>query len=90
MSGIGNIAAARGIRLTKVEANIEGDINLLGLLGLSDTIRNGYSKIRVHYDIEGDATAEELQAVVEQSKARSAVYDVVTNGVPVELSVSAG
>lgn len=88
-AGIGNIAAARGVKLDSVEASIEGDINLLGVLGLSDDVRNGYEKIRVNFDIKGDAPAEKLREIVEQSKNRSAVYDVLTNGVPVEINVAA-
>jgi uncharacterized OsmC-like protein len=86
-AGIGNIAAARGIRLESVESRIEGDLNLLGLLGISDEVRNGYQGIRISFDIKGDASAEELRAIVEQGKDRSAVYDVLTNGVPVELNI---
>jgi uncharacterized OsmC-like protein len=89
-AGIGNIAAARGVKLTKVDSKIEGDIDLRGILGLSNEVRNGYQKLRVSFDIEGDAPKEKLQAIVEQSKARSAVFDVLTNGVPVEIEVNAG
>lgn len=92
-AGIGNIAAARGIELTRVESTVEGDVDLQGILGLSDEVRNGFSAIRVHFDIEGDASPEELRGVVEQSRARSAVFDIVTNGVPVSVDttpVSAG
>ena len=45
-AGIGNIAAVRGVKLESVESMVEGDINLLGLLGLSKEVRNGYSGIR--------------------------------------------
>jgi uncharacterized OsmC-like protein len=86
-AGIGNVASARGIKLTAVESHLEGDIDLRGLLGLSDEVRNGYSNVRVSFRIVGDATDEELRAVVDQSRARSAVYDIVTNGVPVEIDV---
>ncbi|HEX5132469.1 MAG TPA: OsmC family protein [Candidatus Krumholzibacteria bacterium] len=89
-AGIGNIAAARGVTLYEVESTLEGDINLLGLLGLSKEVRNGYQGIRVNFKIKGDAPAEKLEKIVEQSKNRSAVYDVVTNGVPVEITVNAG
>ena len=89
-SGIANIAAARGVTLTEVSSTVEGDIDLLGILGLSDQVRNGYQKIRVSFDIKGDAPPEKLQEIVEQSRARSAVFDVLTNGVPVSLSVNAG
>ena len=87
-SGIGNIAAARGIKLYRVESTVEGDIDLLGILGLSDSVRNGYRQIRVSFVIEGDATPEQLAAVVEQSRKRSAFYDVLTNGTEVVVDVS--
>ncbi len=87
-AGIANIASARGVDLTSVEANIEGDMNLQGILGLSDEVRNGYQQIRVDFKIEGDAPPEKLQQIVEQSRARSAVFDVITNSVPVEITVN--
>jgi uncharacterized OsmC-like protein len=86
-SGIGNIAAARGVTLYEVESTVEGDLNLLGVLGLSDTVRNGYSGLDVRFKIRGDAPAEKLREIVEQSKNRSAVYDTLTNGVPVSITV---
>jgi uncharacterized OsmC-like protein len=87
--GIGNIAAARGVTLTSVTSTIEGNINLLGILGLSNDVRNGYERIRATFTIKGDAPAEKLREIVEQSRARSAVFDVLTNGVPVELTIEA-
>jgi uncharacterized OsmC-like protein len=88
-AGIGNIAAARGVTLHEVEATVEGDIDLRGILGLSDQVRNGYRQIRVSYRIAADAPAEKVREIVEQSRARSAVYDVLTNGVPVTVDVAA-
>jgi uncharacterized OsmC-like protein len=85
-SGIGNIAAARGVELTEVESTVEGDIDLLGILGLSADVRNGYERIRVHFRVSGNATPEKLQEIVAQAKARSAVFDVLTNGTAVEIS----
>ena len=88
-AGIGNIAAVRGVTLTSVESQVEGDIDLEGILGLSDKVRNGYERIRINFTIAGDAPPEKLRAIVEQSRARSAVFDVLTNGVPVDVSVNA-
>jgi uncharacterized OsmC-like protein len=88
-AGIANVAAARGIELTDVSSTVEGDIDLNGILGLNDQVRNGYQQIRVTFEVEGDAAAEKLRQVVEQSKARSAVYDIITNGVPVSVDVKA-
>jgi uncharacterized OsmC-like protein len=88
--GIANIAAARGVKLTEVESTIEGDIDLLGIFGMSKDVRNGYQGIRASFSIKGDAPPEKLQEIVDQSRARSAVFDVLTNGVPVSMSVNAG
>ena len=88
-AGIANIAAARGVTLTEVSSTVEGDIDLLGILGLSDQVRNGYQQIRVGFTLRGD-DPEKLRSVVEQSRQRSAVFDIVTNGVPVSIDVDAG
>lgn len=87
-AGIGNIAAARGVQLEEVTATVEGQANLLGLLGIDDNVRNGYSGIQISFSIKGDAPEEKLRAIVEQSRDRSAVYDVLTNGVPVSINVN--
>ena len=86
-SGIANIAAARGIKLRKVESTVAGDIDLRGILGLSKEVRNGYEAIKASFVIEGDATPEQLAAILEQATARSAVYDVITKGVPVSVEM---
>ncbi len=88
-AGLANIAAARGIELTEVTSTVEGDIDLNGILGLDPEVRNGYQAIRVSFDVKGDASAEELLKLVEQSRKRSAVFDVLTNGVPVSIEVNA-
>lgn len=86
-AGIGNIAAARGVTLSSVRSTVTGDIDLRGILGISDEVRNGYTGIRVEFEVAGDAPAEKLEQIVEQSKARSAVFDVITGRVPVEIDV---
>src|SRR3954451_5537269 len=90
-AGIANVAAARGVELTKVSSTVEGDIDLLGILGLSDgSVRNGYQQIRVSLAIEGDAGDETLRGIVEQSRRRSAVYDVLANPTSVVIDVVTG
>ena len=88
-AGIATIAAARGVTLTEVSSTVEGDIDLLGVLGLSDQVRNGYQQIRVGFRLRGD-DPEKLRSVVEQSRRRSTVFDVVTNGAPVSIDVDDG
>ncbi|MBW6399386.1 OsmC family protein [Roseomonas sp. HJA6] len=88
-AGIANIAAVRGVSLHSVEAMVEGDIDLRGILGLSDDVRNGFSDVRVTFKVAGDAPSETLKAIVAQAQARSAVFDILTNGVPVSIAVEA-
>lgn len=88
-AGIGNIASIRQVRLDAVETTVEGDIDLNGIFGLDKTVRNGFSGIRATFRIKGDASPEELEQIVRQSVARSAVFDVLTNGVPVSVAAVA-
>jgi uncharacterized OsmC-like protein len=90
-AGVANVAAVRGVELTKVTSTVQGDIDLLGILGLSDgSVRNGYEQIKVSFHIDGEADEETLRRIVEQSRKRSAVYDVLTNGTPVHVDVVTG
>jgi uncharacterized OsmC-like protein len=88
-AGLANIAAARGVNLTEVESTVEGDIDLLGIFGLSDEVRNGFEQIKVSFKVKGD-DPEKLRQVVDQSRQRSAVFDIITNRVPVTVEVDAG
>lgn len=86
-AGIANIAAARGVTLTEVCSTVTGDIDLNGVLGLQP-VRNGYENVTVAFVVKGDAPEGVLRQIVEQSRQRSAVFDVITNGVPVEIDVA--
>jgi uncharacterized OsmC-like protein len=88
MSGLANIAAARGVELGEVTARVEGDIDLLGIFGLDAGVRNGYQQIRVTFQVQGAAEAEQLARLVEQARERSAVYDSLTRGVPISVEVA--
>jgi uncharacterized OsmC-like protein len=76
------------VTLHSVESTIEGDIDLQGILGLSREVRNGYQQIRVSFRIDADASPEKIRELVAQSQARSAVFDIITNQVPVTIDVT--
>jgi uncharacterized OsmC-like protein len=86
-AGLANIAAARGVTLRSVESTVEGDIDLQGILGLSKEVRNGFQAVRVTFRVAADCPDEQISSLVAQSQARSAVFDVLTNGCPVTVSV---
>ena len=81
------VAAARKVRLTEVESTLEGDMDVRGCLGISDEVRNGFTAIKVTFEVKGDASPEKLREIVERAQARSAVFDMVNHGVPVEVAV---
>jgi uncharacterized OsmC-like protein len=84
------VAAARKVELTSVESTLTGDMDVRGALGVTGEVRNGFERIGVSFHVTGNAPEEKLREVVERAKNRSAVYDMVTNGVPVAVDVATG
>jgi uncharacterized OsmC-like protein len=84
-AGVAAVAQNRGIQLRSVEARLEGKMDIRGILGVDSDVRNGYDDIKVTFDIDADATQQEIEALVAQSQKRSAVFDIVTN--PTNVSV---
>jgi uncharacterized OsmC-like protein len=82
-------AAARGVRLTRVESTLEGDMDVRGALGLDDSFRNGFERIRMSFEVSGDATPEKLREVVARGVQRSVVFDSISAGVPIQVDVTA-
>jgi len=78
-AGVASVAQMRGIQLRSVTATIEGQMNVLGILGADPEVRNGFETVTVRFAIDADASRDDLQALIAQSQKRSAVFDVVTN-----------
>jgi uncharacterized OsmC-like protein len=86
-AGIAAVAQNREIQLRSVHAVLEADMDIQGILGIDGDVRNGFSQIRVSYEIDADASREEIAAIVAQSQKRSAVFDIVTNPTDVHVEV---
>ena len=87
-AGVAAVAQNRGIQLKSVKATVEGDHDILGILGGDPEVRNGFNDVRVTFDIDADASKEEIAALVAQSQKRSAVFDALTNPTNVTVSVA--
>jgi uncharacterized OsmC-like protein len=87
-AGIAAVAQHRNIQLRSVTATIEGDMDIQGILGIDQDVRNGFGGIKVTYKIDADAKRNEIEALVAQSQKRSAVYDIVTNPTNVTVVVN--
>lgn len=88
MAGIASVAQMRDIQLRSVTATLEGGMDIQGILGIDADVRNGFDGIRVRYEIDADASPEDIRAVVAQSQKRSAVYDIITNPTNVTVEVN--
>jgi len=87
-AGVAAVAQMRDIQLNSVSATLEGGMDIQGILGIDSDVRNGFDGIKVHYDIDADATDDEIKAIVAQSQKRSAVFDIVTNPTNVTVDVN--
>ena len=86
-AGIAAVAQHRKIQLRSVAATLAGSMDIQGILGIDSDVRNGFDGIKVTYEIDADATPDEIRALVAQSQKRSAVYDIVTNPTNVIVAV---
>ncbi len=78
-AGLAAVAQHRGIQLRSVTATIDGEMDILGILGADPSVRNGFEAVTVRFNIDADAPRDDLQALIAQSQKRSAVFDIVTN-----------
>lgn len=85
-AGVAAVAQKRNIQLKSVKATLEAPMDIQGILGIDPDVRNGFDRIKVHYEIDADASEEDIAALVAQSQKRSAVFDVISN--PTDVSVS--
>lgn len=80
-------AAAKGIELQEVESRVEGNIDLRGFLGLDDNVRRGYQNIQIKFRIKADVPDDQLEEIVRLGPTYSPVFDSVTRGVKVDVSL---
>ena len=85
-AGVASIAQLRKIQLRSVKATLEGAMDIQGILGIDSDVRNGFNDIKVNFEIDADASKDDLEALVAQSQKRSAVFDIIAN--PTNVSVS--
>jgi len=86
-AGVAAVAQNRSIQLRSVKATLEGGMDLQGNLGIDSDVRNGFDGIKIVFEIDADASREDIAALVAQSQKRSAVFDIVTNPTNVAVEI---
>jgi len=87
-AGVATVASNRGIQLRSVSATVTGDMDLQGVLGIDGDVRNGFGNVTVTFDIDANASRDEIAAIVAQSQKRSAVFDAITNPTTVRVALA--
>ena len=87
-AGVASVAQNRGIQLRSVESTVEGAHDIRGILGADSDVRNGFNDVKVTFNIDADASKEDIEALVAQSQKRSAVFDALTNPTNVTVTVA--
>jgi putative redox protein len=80
-------ATALGIPLERVSVVLDGEVDLRGFLGVPPNVRPGYRRITGTVTLVSSAPAEELEKLREAVNAHCPVLDIITNKVPVELTL---
>ena len=60
-AGVASVAQNRGIQLRSVEATVEGDHDIRGILGADSDVRNGFNDVKVTFKIDADASKEDIE-----------------------------
>ena len=87
-AGVASIAQLRKIQLRSVKATLEGSMDIQGILGIDSDVRNGFNDIKVNFEIDADASKDDLEALVAQSQKRSAVFDIIANPTNINVEVT--
>lgn len=80
-------ASAQGIKIDEIESTLSGDLDIQGLLGMSEKVRNGYEKIKVTFKVKSDAPEEKIKELVDLAQKRSPVFDIISHPTPIEVSL---
>ena len=82
---IRSVAVNRNLEVTgRVVA--EGDLDFRGTLGVDREVPVGFTAIRLRFELDSDATDDELDALLETTERYCVVYQTLAGGVPLEVS----
>ncbi len=80
------VATSIGVDIHDGTVHAEGELDFKGTLGVSKEVPVGFTNIKLRFDLETDANAEQLQALAKLTERYCVVYQTLTNGVKVETN----
>jgi uncharacterized OsmC-like protein len=79
------VATAIGIEISEGHVRAEGDLDFRGTLGVSKEVPVGFRSIRLYFQLESSATAEQMKTLINLTERYCVVYQTISKGVPVEI-----
>ena len=71
------VATALGIQLRNATVRAEGDLDFRGTLGVSKDVPVGFRQIRLHFDLDTDASTEQIAALLRLTERYCVVYQTL-------------
>ena len=81
------VATAIGIEIMEGNISAEGDIDFRGTLGVSKEVPVGFKSIRLYFQLTTNASDEQMSSLMKLTERYCVVYQTLTKGVPVEISL---
>src|SRR5205809_6357144 len=79
------VATALGIHLRAATVRAEGDLDFRGTLGVSKDVPVGFEQIRLHFDLDTDATEEQLATLLHLTERYCVVYQTLSHPAKIDV-----
>ena len=84
------VATAIGVEIKNGTVKAEGDLDFKGTLGVSKEVPVGFTAIRLEFNIDSNASAEQIASIAKLTERYCVVYQTLTRGVSVETQYHKG
>jgi uncharacterized OsmC-like protein len=79
------VATALDIQLRDATVRAEGDLDFRGTLGVSKDVGVGFQQIRLHFDLDTDASEEQLATLLRLTERYCVVYQTLNHPAKIEV-----
>ena len=78
------VATAIGVEIRNGTVNAEGDLDFKGTLGVSKEVPVGFTAIRLEFDLDSNATTEQIDSLKKLTERYCVVYQTLSKGVGIK------
>ncbi len=85
---LNTVATAIGVELEDAVITAEGDLDFRGTLGVSKEAPVGFKEIRLHFSLNTNSTADQINSLLKLTERYCVVYQTLKNGNQVKVTHS--